>query len=603
MRDYHEGSGPEGSRPATDPRSRLAMSHGARAWRKVIATVMTLMCLPLAGTGVAAQTESDLQTTLASPVDAQPVLNSGLGGAPTIDRDRADRQPTPIPRSAAPVRLPKAAVAIEATARDDAGAAIRLARVRIVGSSLSPQALARTVAPFSGSPLTRPTLQKLADAVTALYAKSDIAFYSVKIPAQSGAGGVLVIAITEGRIVRYKIVKQTRSTPNRLIAHQMHKLLAEKVTRKSTIERTMALLRETPGQTVSAKLLPTSKPDEVALDLDVKRKQIEFTLNLDNGGIVNVTSAVQAQAGVAINGLLREGDTTRLTAYLPIQPSRYQFYTASHATPIGSDGTMLGISGAYIRTKTKDPEVVGTAKQAALAITHPLVRTHDRNLTVSASVDATDSNNYYLDTAFGGFKTRAARLAASWSVAGQTDGYAISGTLSQGLNVLNAQTATGYSKIGFWKANAQIVGIKQIVKNVAIKVGVRGQFSADKLPTTERFSLGGDGAGVAYRLGIYTADKAAAGNIELSWQIARSEKKARALTVFAYADGAVARSYARPTYDLPAQNFSLASAGGGLRIVPAKGWIASAEVAVPVKRPSSEVSHKVRVLFNLIRTI
>ncbi len=105
---------------------------------------------------------------------------------------------------------------------------------------------------------------------------------------------------------------------------------------------------------------------------------------------------------------------------------------------------------------------------------------------------------------------------------------------------------------------------------------------------------------MAFPLGIRTAEQAIAGGAELSWTPARSGVLQKA-TLFTYADGAVAHAVARPYYRLPAENVSLASAGGGVRIGIGSKWRASAEVAVPIKRIASADSRRARFFFGIGR--
>lgn len=525
--------------------------------------------------------------------------------APIIDRDRVDRQDPDVPRVPPPAQVPQAQTPVVATpAAPSGGAGVALTGLRYEGSTLPKPLLDKAVAAFIGAPLNRDNLQKIANAISTTYGQSDIAFFAVSIPQQVPTGGVLTVRVLEGRITRYTLDGKTRSTPTRLIDAQVKRLLRETPTHKSTIERTISLLRDIPGQTVQASLKQTPTPGELALDLKVDRKQVDVTLNVNNNGIVNVTTGVQTQLSVAVNGVLREGDTTRFSGNLPFNPDRYQFYSLSHATPIGSNGTTLGVSGAYVRTKTRDLNIIGEAKQGGIAISHPLIRSYRRNLSLSLSLDGTNSTNYFLDTAFGGFKTRALRLGTVWSSIDKTGGYAISTSLSQGLDALGARPIEGYSDASFRKANVQLTAIKELTKAVSVKATLRGQYSGDRLPTTERFPLGGEGAGMAYRIGIITSDKAAAGSLELSWRVAGKPAGAtRGLTVFAYTDGALAHSYERPAYRLAAQDFSLATAGAGVRVTPVKGWTATAQIAVPVKSPSEFYSKKARFFFSVNRTV
>lgn len=538
---------------------------------------------------------SVIQTALAQVAAPSPL-------APIIDRDRVDRQEPDLPPAVPPAGLPQSRAPVVAPAASGPG--VVLTSVRYQGSTLPKALLDKAAAPYIGAALTRENLQKIANGLSTIYAQSDVAFFAVSIPQQVPTGGVLTVRVLEGRIVRYTLDGKTRSTPTRLIDSQVKRLLRETPTHKSTVERTISLLRDIPGQTVQANLRQTAVAGELTLELKVIRKQVDLALNVNNNGIVNVTTGVQTQLSVAVNGALREGDSTRFSGNLPFNPSRYQFYSLNHATPIGSDGSTLGVSGAYVRTRTRDLGIIGEARQGGIAVSHPLIRSYRRNLSLSLSLDGTNSENYFLDTAFGGFKTRAIRLGTVWSSIDKTGGYAVSASLSQGLDALGARPIEGYSEAGFRKANVQLTAVKELAEAVSIKATLRGQYTGDKLPTTERFPLGGEGAGMAYRIGLITADKAAAGSLELSWRVAgKAAGGSRGLTVFAYSDAALAHSYARPAYRLAAQDFSLATAGGGVRVTPVTGWTATAQIAVPVKSPSDFYSKKARFFFSVNRTL
>ncbi len=143
--------------------------------------------------------------------------------SPTVDRDRLDRVDPTIPRAGAPAQLPAAPVSIDAATP----AQVALRMVRYEGASLSSDVLDVATRPFIDTPITRDMLQKLANAVSAAYAKSDIAFYAVSIPAQSAADGVLTLRVVEGRIVQYALAGETKSTPKRLIDAHVQRLMRD----------------------------------------------------------------------------------------------------------------------------------------------------------------------------------------------------------------------------------------------------------------------------------------------------------------------------------------------------------------------------------------
>ncbi len=90
--------------------------------------------------------------------------------------------------------------------------------------------------------------------------------------------------------------------------------------------------------------------------------------------------------------------------------------------------------------------------------------------------------------------------------------------------------------------------------------------------------------------------------MELAWTLPAKSKLLKGTSLFAFADGAVAGTLARPLYGLPVDNSSLASAGVGIRVAIASKWRATAEVAIPVKRPESYYSRKARLFLGFGRT-
>jgi len=531
------------------------------------------------------------------PAAAQ-VAGPGEGAsAPVIDRERPDRvAPSIAPATAAPAAAPAPVVGPVA----EPAAGVKLARVHYMGASLPATFLDRAVAPLIGRSLTRETLQAVAKAVGDAYARSDIAFYAISIPAQIPAGGQLIVRVVEGRVTAYQLAGLSPSMPIKLIDAQMQRVKRDTPLRKSVLQRALGLLRDIPGQSVDARVRQGGGEGELILDLIIKRKQVQIGLLIDNSGVSNVIDGVQAQLSVTANGLLREGDSTRVAGYLPFYPERYQFYSLSHSTPIGGNGTTLTANIAHMESRVRDRPIEGEATLAGMTLSHALVRTNRSNVTVNASLDGIDSSNYFLDVRFGDYRSRAVRLGASWSQSDARSGHALSAVVSQGVGMLGARAFTGFSEKHFTKVNAQAVVVRTVSKRLSFKLTAKAQYSADKLPVTERFSLGGRGAGMAFRVGTRTAERALAGSAELNWTPARAPPLQKA-ALFAYVDGAIAHEVARPYYRLPARDFSLASAGGGVRIGIGAKWRASAELALPVKRIDSGDSRKARFFFGIGR--
>lgn len=523
------------------------------------------------------------------------------GAAPVIDRDRTDRLEPQIHRAPSAIERPSPVL----TVAPEVGLAntARLSSLRYAGSSLPASQLNAAVASYIGRPLDRETLQGIANAVGAVYARSDIAFYAVSIPAQVPVGGMLTLQLTEGRLRDFTLFDNSPSMPTRLIKAHMNRLMRGTPLRKSALQRSLSLLRDIPGQTVEARVRQQGLPGDLILDLVIKRKQLQIGVLIDNSGVNNVLTGVQAQLSLTVNGLVREGDSTRLSGYLPFYPDRYQYYSLSHSTPIGSDGMTLTASAAQVDTTSRHTRIRGEADFAGATLSYPLIRSYRTNLSVSASLDGIDSSNYFLDTRFGDYRSRAARLGASWSQVDEKHGYAVSAVASQGLDALGAKPFHGFSEARFTKINGQAVAANNVTGKLSVRTTIKAQYSKDKLPVTERFALGGRGAGMAFNIGTITAESAVAASLELNWSLPTRSPILKKSSLFLFSDGALAHSAARPVFALRAQDYSLASAGAGMRIALGAKWRASVEAALPVKRPGDSYSRKARLFFGFGRTI
>jgi hemolysin activation/secretion protein len=514
---------------------------------------------------------------------------------PAVERNRADRRaPQPVLGEQKPVPLPPSDPRVAAVGE---GAVQMLSSVVYEGTTLPKDLLDKATADFVGKPLTQGNVKAIADALSAVYARSDIAYYAVVVPPQAPDEGRLLVRVVEGRLASHRLVDPSPSTPERLIKGYVDNLKGGPL-RKSRLDRYLSLIRDIPGQSVKARIVPLNQNGELELELTIDRKQVELELSLDNAGIANIVDGPQVQAGVQINGALREGDSTRFGANVPFAPERYQFYSVTHETPIGANGLSVSASAARLTTLTRS-NIAGEATLGSVAALYKLIRSGNRNLTLSASFDALSSSNNFLDTTFGDFETRVVRLGATLSDGDQKQAFAVSGVLSQGLEILGARPFVGFSDETFTKFNLSASFAQSIKDDLVLKMASRGQYSSDLLPVTESFALGGRDKGLAFLPGVVVADQAAGGSIELSKPFKLGSPLLPSIVLFTFADGSAGRVLARPDFALPADSVALASAGGGVRFNILGRLNTTVEFALPIESPDRFVERPPVVLFNI----
>ncbi len=175
------------------------------------------------------------------------------------------------------------------------------------------------------------------------YAKADIALYSILLPRQDFAGGVVHIAAIEGFVER--VVFVGKMTP--LFTSYAMALAAEKPLSRHTLERYLSLMRDVPGAAIDVQILRGSRPGAVVLQIALKRKRRDISVGFDNQG-PSLLGDAEFRAEGHLYGMLRDGDRTDLTGLATTEFRRLLYIAASHATPIGRNGATLTGSTGYI---------------------------------------------------------------------------------------------------------------------------------------------------------------------------------------------------------------------------------------------------------------
>lgn len=472
-----------------------------------------------------------------------------------LDRDQAITAPEEDARPGNP--LPASASRIDATAADTPLRAIRFEGTQV------PQVVATAAATFIGRPADRPTLQRLVDAMTAAYGRSSVALFTIVVPDQDLSTGDLRIAVAEGHVEAVILTGEVEGRPLALVKAYADRLTQEKPTSRQTLERYLSLIRDIPGLKIDASLQSGQGRGGVRLVIKLDYSRPTITFGFDNRTTTLVKDG-QVQATARLYGGLREGDSTELALASALDLKDYRYIGLTHSTPIGTDGMRLSLSGGYLETRPEDSLIRGKAKTAGISVSWPVIRAYKRNLTLSAAIDGIDSDNAALGSLIASERTRAARIAAGY---GQSTGrlsLSASASVSKGLDILGARVDAPFAETDFLKANLRIGADRAIGKRATIRLRASGQWSRDRLPAAERFSVGGPDFGRGFENALINADRGVAGLAELAWR--PLPKGALAATeIYGFADMADVTILQRGLF--PRTGFTLGSTGGGVRFV------------------------------------
>ncbi len=520
-----------------------------------------MLALALAAAWIGAPDAGTAQTTLSH-------INPGrLDSNPPTVRQRTQR-----PRGARRTRV-----------RTPEVMPFTLARVEITGSSLPPGDLAAAYQPFIGRTVDKAGLQAITDALAAVYGRSDIALFSVTVPDQDFAGGLLKLKATEGFIGKTEFTGGDAQPGVRLARRYAHRLQAERPLKRHDLERYISLMKDIPGFNPQVELGEAQPDGSVTLQVDPQAQRIQGAVSINDRGTAFL-GRTQVQADVYLDSLFRSGDQTRLSVALPTDVDRFQLYSIGETQPIGSDGMTAQVYGSYLRTRPQGLNVQGKAYSLGGQVSYPLIRSYTQNLYFSASLDGLDSHNAFFGEELSNEHTRTVRAALAYSLTSSKSVLLVSGTGSFGVDGLGAREDPTLAKTDFRKFNLKFAFNHALGRHFVIRLDSMAQLTPDLLPASEQMSLGGEEFGRGYEASYLVGDEGYGGSAELAYAILSGLPKALDGTeLYGFADKGGVRYFSR--LGLPRQDLSLASAGGGVRVPINKHIVVQLEAARGLEDP------------------
>ena len=474
-----------------------------------------------------------------------------------IDQGRVDRSPAPSTEPQERLQAPAAATRVDAGSE----AAPPIRNILFEGTDV-PRVVARAAEAFVGRPASKENLEALAAAMSESYGRSDVALFTIAIPEQDLSSGDVRVLVAEGHLEAVILTGEVEGRPLALVQQYANRLTRERPTSRKSLERYLSLIQDIPGLKVKSSLQMGEGAGGVRLILDLDYQRPTLAFSFDNR-TTRLVKDGQFRATARAYRLLREGDETQLNAISSVDASDLLFFGLSHSTPIGSEGTRLFLNAGFLRTRPDGTDQAGEARSAGLTLSHPLIRSYRRNLTLSVALDGLNSENAAFGSIISTERSRAVRAAAAYSQSGKRRNLSGGLTLSKGVDIFGARVPESIGDATFLKVNGRAAFDQAIGKRAALRLRASGQWTKDALPAVERYSIGGAEIGRAFEVGLISSDRGLGGLAELAWRPIRSGKFASS-ELYGFADGAKVRLLARPGFD--GMDFDLASAGAGVRL-------------------------------------
>jgi hemolysin activation/secretion protein len=495
------------------------------------------------------------------------------------------------PREAAPVKQ-----------GDQTFVPFLLKQVTIDGSSLPAEQLSAAYRPLVGQTIDAAKLAELAEKVGAAYAASDIALYTILVPGQEFVDGKVKLMAVEGYVGAVEVRGKLRDVRRSVIRNYLRRLEVERPLRKATLQRVVSLMRDIPGFYPELSLAQGGTQGAVKLVITANEKPVQAAFGINDRGTA-LLGRTQGQGDIYFNGLFAGADQLHVTGVAPTNVSRFQFVSGSYATLLNDDGTTIQGNLGYLRTRPPvlevDGELVrlrGRSVSFGAQLSHPLIRSYERNLYATLGIDGSNSHNALLGLLLSNDRARAMRTALSFSATSKRNQF--SATASFGINGLGARTVPGQADKSFRKLNLRLSESRQLGRDFVLRMNGFTQVTDDRLPGAEQIALGGDEFGRAYEAALISGDRGYAGSSELAWRPQIGTKLLQGSEFYVFGDGGHVTYRGR--FGAQETNAHLASVGGGARVVLGAKAIAQVEAVRGLTNPVVYVDRKkTRVLFSL----
>jgi hemolysin activation/secretion protein len=526
-----------------------------------------------------------------------------LGGAAPLE-DIGRRLPVEQPRTTDSTPLPR--VPAPAGAVQSAPEPFILTAVTIRGSTIfAPSDFAPLYEPYLTRQVGVADVAKLAERITEKYRGAGFFLSRAIVPAQDAAGGLLSVNIVEGYIDDVVIENSDRQG----VRDRAEALVGRRPLRLADIERTLSLIADMPGISISASRI---EPDPVDLSAHRLVLSIEFDRGQNSVYVDNrapeAVGRLQTYLRASLNSILRDGD--QLSVGVFTTPSSFEdlmYAEAGYSTIVNRSGTSLTAS-AGLTSSDADANLFGLHTKGEIArvsflASHPFIRGRELSLWGNLGLEGRNLGGEQFGLTV--YDERLRLVTASLNLR-HSAGNGITTAFieaSRGLGGLGASDAddTRLSRIDaraeFLKVELLLSRYQNIGQAFGLYVAAAGQISSDPLPASEEFAVGGAQFGRAYDYSAILGDHGASGLVELRYGRETGRPFLKVYQLYGYYD--IGWAWNR-SQSLQPREASIASVGAGFRLTLPGSLFVTYESAWPVSQtPYMPIDYAWRNYFSI----
>ena len=466
--------------------------------------------------------------------------------------------------------------------------------VSVTGSTVYSEAdFAPLYRDLLGRPVSLQAVYDLAQKITAKYGQDGYIISRAIVPPQNLArsGATIRLQIVEGYVDRVVWPEKIRRYRNFFTDYEA-KIVADRPANIRSLERYLLLLNDLPGLKASTKLEP-SKTNIAAstLVVEVTEKPLDAFGRWDNRGS-EARGPYQFLGSATVNNILGAHEAFTATWAGTFEFEELQYVSAAYRQVLTSEGLTYFANASYSWGRPGTPELElfnykTRSTYAESGFYYPLVRSRERNLTVSGLGFLSDNRGIIFDDPNSPPSTldrlRGYRLKLDGDIADPFRGInQFNVTFSQGIEGLgstddaNPLASRANGRVDFAKIEGTYSRLQPLFAGFSAFAAVYGQYAFTPLLSPEQCGYGGRFFGRAFDPSQFVADNCILALAELRYDLPVPSNFLSLMQLYGFVDyGNLSNK--QPEVLTPG-NIQAASVGGGVRF----GWPSSVTVDLQV---------------------
>jgi hemolysin activation/secretion protein len=413
-----------------------------------------------------------------------------------LQREADQNRATPPPESL----IKKQAPPSESKSGDQS---LEVTSFKVTGITLITQEQAQeALKSFTNSKLTFEQIKEAGLALTRLYnAMGRVA--QATIPPQDVVNGEIWIKVIEGKVGNV-IIELDKQSPSRLKSEVFQEFISAnnatgQLISLNGLERSLALLNETPGTEVSGELSPGDQEETSNIKLNAKDTGLVVgRADVSNYGASN-TGVRQISGNVSLNNPSGNGDQATLDV---IGSQGSVFGQFKYGMPVGAEGWRVsaGLSSLDYKglSSFSSNATEGTAQTRGIYSTYALERTAKSNQTVVVNFENKNYNNLANGLQTSNYQINVVSIGLNgnhidgqayfnWGATGIFGKLSIRNATQANNDMQGASTQGNFSKLTFNGSVKQALPFDR----TQVVTSIYGQFANKNLNSAEQFYLGG----------------------------------------------------------------------------------------------------------------